>query len=72
VLDLGLPDIPGEDVARWIRAQPWGTDVLLVAVTGWGQSQDRARTAAAGFTHHLVKPVEPQQLLVVLGARATC
>jgi signal transduction histidine kinase len=72
VLDLGLPDIPGEDVARWIRAQPWGTDVLLVAVTGWGQSQDRARTAAAGFTHHLVKPVEPQQLLVVLGARANC
>jgi signal transduction histidine kinase len=72
VLDLGLPDIPGEDVARWIRGQPWGADVLLVAVTGWGQAHDRARTAAAGFTHHLVKPVEPQQLLVLLGARATC
>jgi len=72
VLDLGLPDISGEDVARSIRGQPWGADVLLVAVTGWGQAQDRARTAAAGFTHHLVKPVEPRQLLKVLGARATC
>jgi len=72
VLDLGLPDISGEDVARSIRGQPWGADVLLVAVTGWGQAHDRARTAAAGFTHHFVKPVEPQQLLRVLGARATC
>jgi len=63
VLDLGLPDIPGEDVARWIRGKPWGAEVLLIAVTGWGQQHDRARTAAAGFAHHLVKPVEPQELL---------
>jgi signal transduction histidine kinase len=66
VLDLGLPDVSGEDVARWIRAEPWGAEVLLVAVTGWGQQHDRARTAAAGFAHHLVKPVEPQELLKVI------
>jgi DNA-binding response OmpR family regulator len=67
VLDLGLPDISGEDVARRIREKPWGAGVLLIAVTGWGQAQDRVRTAAAGFEHHLVKPVEPEQLLELLG-----
>jgi signal transduction histidine kinase/ActR/RegA family two-component response regulator len=66
VLDLGLPDVPGEDVARWIRGRPWGSEVPLIAVTGWGQQHDRARTAAAGFAHHLVKPVEPQELLKLI------
>ena len=69
VLDLGLPDISGEDVARWIRGKPWGDRVLLIAVTGWGQQQDRDRTAAAGFHHHLVKPVNPQELLKLLGRK---
>ncbi len=66
VLDLGLADVAGDDVARWIRAQPWGRDLLLVAVTGWGQDEDRQRTSAAGFDHHLVKPVDPDELLRLL------
>jgi signal transduction histidine kinase/CheY-like chemotaxis protein len=70
VLDLGLPDVPGEDVARWIRGRPWGKRVVLIAVTGWGEQQDRERTAAAAFEHHLVKPVEPHALLALLGCRA--
>lgn len=70
VLDLGLADVAGEDVARWIRAQPWGRDLLLIAVTGWGQEEDRRRTSAAGFDHHLVKPVDPDELLQLLAGHA--
>jgi len=70
VLDLGLADVAGEDVARWIRDQPWGRDLLLIAVTGWGQDEDRRRTTAAGFDHHLVKPVDPDELLQLLAAHA--
>jgi len=70
VLDLGLADVPGEDVARWIRTQPWGRDLLLIAVTGWGQDEDRRRTTAAGFDHHLVKPVDPDELLQLLATHA--
>lgn len=69
VLDLGLADVPGEDVARWMRAQPWGHGLLLIAVTGWGQDEDRRRTSAAGFDHHLVKPVDPDELLQLLTSR---
>jgi signal transduction histidine kinase/ActR/RegA family two-component response regulator len=70
VLDLGLTDMTGEDLARWIRAQPWGAGLLLVAVTGWGQEHDRCRTADAGFDHHLVKPVDPDELIALLAAHA--
>lgn len=63
LLDLGLPGKTGEEVAVWIRSRPWGRICTLVAVTGWGQPQDRARTAIAGFDQHLVKPVEPSQIL---------
>jgi signal transduction histidine kinase/ActR/RegA family two-component response regulator len=69
VLDLGLADMPGEDVARWIRGQSWGAGVLLVAVTGWGQDHDRQRTTDAGFDHHLVKPVDPDELVALLVAQ---
>ena len=58
-LDIGLPKMNGYDAARIIRAQPDGKDVVLVAVTGWGQEQDRRRAADAGFDHHLTKPVDP-------------
>lgn len=60
LLDIGLPGISGYDIARWIRRQPWGAQVLLIAVTGWGQPEDKRRTAAAGFDHHLTKPVSPE------------
>lgn len=63
VLDLGLPDMGGDDVARALRAQSWSEAMYLIAVTGWGQEQDRIRTAAAGFDLHLVKPVDPNELL---------
>jgi CheY-like chemotaxis protein len=59
LMDLGMPNLDGCDAARCIRAEPWGRDMVLVAMTGWGQEEDRRRTKAAGFDHHLVKPVEP-------------
>jgi signal transduction histidine kinase/ActR/RegA family two-component response regulator len=69
LLDLGMPGLTGEQVARWVREQDWGDEAMLVAVTGWGQPQDRARTAAAGFDHHYVKPVEPERLLDLVNQR---
>jgi CheY-like chemotaxis protein len=59
VLDIGMPKANGYDVARQIRGQAWGKDILLMAVTGWGQIEDRQRSVEAGFDHHLVKPVDP-------------
>lgn len=62
LMDLGMPKMNGYEAARHIRQQPWGQKMLLVALTGWGQDEDRQRTAAAGFDHHLVKPAEPNDL----------
>jgi PAS domain S-box-containing protein len=58
LLDLGMPGVDGYEVCRRIRAQPWGVGMLLIAQTGWGQEFDRRRTQAAGFDHHLVKPLD--------------
>ena len=66
LLDLGLPDIDGHEVARALRADPRHAGVVLVALTGWGAAQDRARTAEAGFDHHLTKPVDPDRLQAFL------
>jgi CheY-like chemotaxis protein len=62
LLDIGLPDIDGYKLAEQIRATQWGRSALLVAVTGWGQEQDRLRAAAAGFDQHLVKPISSETL----------
>jgi CheY-like chemotaxis protein/two-component sensor histidine kinase len=62
LLDIGLPIMNGYEVARTIRRQPWGTDIVIVALTGWGQVEDRQRSKEVGIDHHLVKPVEPQVL----------
>lgn len=70
LLDLGMPRIDGYEAARRIRAQPWGKEMGLVALTGWGQRQDRERTAACGFDAHLVKPIRIEALLEIL-ARVT-
>ena len=57
-----MPEIDGYEIARSIRARPEHDEVTLIAVTGWGQDKDRNRTQAAGFDHHLVKPLEPEVL----------
>jgi signal transduction histidine kinase len=68
LLDIGLPDMDGAELARHLRARPETADALLVAVTGYGQESDRARTREAGFDHHLVKPIDLDKLQAVLEA----
>jgi PAS domain S-box-containing protein len=70
LLDLGMPRLNGYDTAQRMREQPWGRDVILVALTGWGQESDRKRSRDAGFDHHLVKPVEPALLERLLAESA--
>jgi PAS domain S-box-containing protein len=62
LLDLGMPRLSGYEVARRVREQPWGDSIALVAVTGWGQEDERRRSHEAGFDAHLVKPVDYAQL----------
>ncbi len=58
ILDIGMPGLDGYEVARRIRREPWGRQVLLVALTGWGQREDVERSSAAGFDHHMTKPAD--------------
>ncbi len=67
LLDIGMPKANGYDVARQIRAAPGGGGVLLIAITGWAQDSDKAQSRAAGFDHHLTKPIEPEILIALLG-----
>jgi CheY-like chemotaxis protein len=67
LLDLGMPGIDGFEVARRIRGLPGGEQIVLIALTGWGQERDRHRTSAAGFDVHLVKPVTASDLQTALG-----
>jgi PAS domain S-box-containing protein len=66
LLDIGLPKLSGHEAARWIRERPWGRDVVLVALTGWGQDEDRRKSREVGFDHHLVKPVNIAALMELL------
>jgi CheY-like chemotaxis protein/anti-sigma regulatory factor (Ser/Thr protein kinase) len=66
LLDLGMPKADGYETCRRIRQQPWGRHMTIIAVTGWGQVDDRRRTEEAGFDLHLVKPVDPATLLKLL------
>jgi PAS domain S-box-containing protein len=71
LLDIGLPDVNGYELARTIRAAPWAEGMVLIAVTGWGQDEDRRRALEAGFDHHLTKPIAAEtleSLLQSLGA----
>jgi CheY-like chemotaxis protein len=70
LLDIGLPKMNGYEVARHIREQPWGGNVALVALTGWGQEEDKRRAREAGFDHHLIKPVAAAALEKLLGGLA--
>jgi PAS domain S-box-containing protein len=62
LLDIGMPDLDGYEVAKRIRSAPWGRDMHLIAVTGWGQEEDKRRALGAGFDYHLTKPIELHQL----------
>jgi CheY-like chemotaxis protein len=66
LLDIGMPDMDGHEVARHIRARPEWQGLTLVAMTGWGQEEDRRRSKNAGFDHHLIKPVDLRTLEGVL------
>jgi CheY-like chemotaxis protein len=69
LLDIGMPVVNGYQVAEALRAEPWAASMYLVALTGWGQDEDRKRAMAAGFDAHLTKPVELEQLTQLLEAR---
>jgi PAS domain S-box-containing protein len=66
LLDIGLPKLNGYEACRRIRAQPWGKDMVLIALTGWGQEDDRRRSKEVGFDGHLVKPVDLDALTKLL------
>jgi PAS domain S-box-containing protein len=63
LLDIGLPSMSGHEVAKQLRATPWGKDLPLIAVTGWGHERDRVKSLEAGFDAHLTKPIDPALLL---------
>ncbi|MBA3481384.1 MAG: response regulator, partial [Pirellulales bacterium] len=69
LMDIGMPRLNGYDTARRMREQLWGKRMVLVALTGWGQEEDRQRTKDAGFDHHFVKPIEPAALRTLLADR---
>ena len=61
-LDIGMPGMTGYEVAQAVRAEPWGHEMKLIAVTGWGQPDDRMRARTAGFDRHLIKPIDPAEV----------
>ena len=71
LLDIGMPGSNGYEVAQQIRAAPGGKEVLLIAITGWAQDSDKARSREAGFDLHLTKPVEPESLIELLASTQT-
>ena len=68
ILDLGLPDIDGFELAQRLRASARTSGTVLVALSGWGQEVDRQRSAAVGFAHHLIKPADPATVLELIKA----
>src|SRR5262249_42482279 len=68
LLDIGLPGMNGYELARQLRRKPESADTVLIALTGYGQEEDRRQAQAAGFTHHLVKPVDLDRLEALLAS----
>ena len=66
LLDIGMPGLTGYEVARRMRQSTSGASLTLIAITGWGQDIDKERAYAAGFDHHLTKPVDPHRLAELL------
>ena len=71
LLDIGMPGLTGHEVAAQLRASDGGTDCTLIAISGWGQAQDKARARGAGFDHHFTKPVDPERLSALLASLQT-
>ena len=71
LLDIGLPKMNGYAVCRALREQPWGRDIFIVALTGWGQEEDRRKSQEAGFNGHLTKPVNHVDLIKMLAGSET-
>jgi signal transduction histidine kinase len=71
LLDIGMPKLDGYEVARRVRAEPWGKGTVLIALTGWGQDEDRRRSREVGFDNHLVKPLDPDKLSAMLAKLPT-
>jgi CheY-like chemotaxis protein len=71
LLDIGMPDLSGYAVAQAMRQEPWATNLHLIALTGWGQDNDRRRALEAGFDHHLTKPIDPDRLESLIASRST-
>ena len=69
-IDIGMPNLNGYETARKIREQPWGKTMVLAALTGWGQDDDRRKSEEAGFDYHLVKPAEPSLVEKILTSTA--
>jgi PAS domain S-box-containing protein len=68
LLDIGLPKLNGLEVSRRIRQQPWGQRIVMVALTGWGQEDDRRKSQEAGFNYHMVKPLDYNELMKLLAS----
>jgi PAS domain S-box-containing protein len=68
ILDIGMPGMSGYEVARRIRAEPWGKPMMLIALTGWGQEEDKKKAFEAGFDHHLIKPIDPDALEALMAS----
>lgn len=68
LLDIGMPGMGGHEVCRRLRAESWGKEALIIAITGWGREADRRLTEDAGFDHHLVKPVDVRELVALLSS----
>ena len=68
LLDIGLPKLDGHEVCSRIRQQSDGNNLVIIAQTGWGQDEDRQRTHEAGFDYHMVKPVDPDDLMKLLAS----
>jgi signal transduction histidine kinase/CheY-like chemotaxis protein len=66
LMDIGMPELDGLQVCKKIRLTPWGKNIFIVALTGWGHAEDLRRTEEAGFNAHLIKPVNPTELLALL------
>jgi len=69
LLDLGLPEMSGYDACRRIREYPWGRQILVIALSGWGQTSDHQKSRDAGFDSHLVKPVDHEKLMGLIKER---